>query len=179
MAPREIDYAVTEITTPRLRLVALTDAQLKLCAEAPDKLGNALGIVIAFDAVTEAVERAVRAKLVKMPFARETDHVWFTYWLVVVASQVCGVGFAGFKGMPDDEGFVEIGYGIAASFQGMGYATEAVGALIEWAFQAPNCVAVTAQTMKSNSASRRVLEKVGMRAYEETVDGISWRIEKR
>jgi [ribosomal protein S5]-alanine N-acetyltransferase len=167
-----------EIATRRLRLVALTAAQLELCVEAPDKLGEALGIMIAYDAVTEAVERAARAKLMKMSFARETDHAWFTYWLVVVASQACGIGFAGFKGMPDDEGFVEIGYGIAASFQGMGYATEAVGALIEWAFQSPNCIAVTAQTMKSNSASRRVLEKVGMRAHEETIDGISWRIEK-
>jgi [ribosomal protein S5]-alanine N-acetyltransferase len=167
-----------EIATPRLKLVALTAAQLELCVEAPDKLGDALGIVIAYDAVTDAVERAARAKLMKMPFARVTDHVWFTYWLVVVVSETCGVGFAGFKGMPDDEGVVEIGYGIAASYQGRGYATEAVGALIEWAFQFPNCIAVTAQTMKSNGASRRVLEKVGMRAYAETIDGISWRIDK-
>ncbi|MEO8910550.1 MAG: GNAT family N-acetyltransferase [Gemmatimonadaceae bacterium] len=39
------------------------------------------------------------------------------------------IGSAAFKGAPDVTGVVEIAYGIVASFQGRGYATEAAHAL--------------------------------------------------
>jgi len=114
-----------------------------------------------------------------MAQADEKYHAWYTYWLVIVTSQLHGAGLVGFKGIPDSQGEVEIGYGIAPAFQGKGYTTEAVQALITWAFQAPECKAVIApHTKKSNVASNRVLEKVGMRAYAETTEDISWRIDK-
>ena len=39
------------------------------------------------------------------------------------------IGSAAFKGPPDDDGVVEIAYGIAPSYEGRGYATEAAKAL--------------------------------------------------
>ena len=57
---------------------------------------------------------------------------------------------------------VGIGYGAARAYWGKGYVTEATRAIIDWAFQQPSIYRVYATTDLENSASRRVLEKVGM-----------------
>ncbi len=169
-----------EILTPRLKLIALTAEQLKLYLEAPDRLEQALGFPVARDILTEIVQRAIRIKLSKMVPAPAQDYTWYTYWLVVPTDRPYGAGLAGFKGVPDHRGVVEIGYGIDPACQGQGYATEAAKALIAWAFQSPACTTVIApNTKKSNIASNRVLEKAGMRIYEETPNAISWKIDKK
>ena len=40
------------------------------------------------------------------------------------------IGAAGFQGPPDDTGAVRVGYGLAESARGHGYATEALRALL-------------------------------------------------
>ncbi len=47
------------------------------------------------------------------------------------------IGEMGCKGGPDAAGTVEIGYGIIPAYRGQGYATEAVGALVDWAVRRP------------------------------------------
>ena len=47
------------------------------------------------------------------------------------------IGTAAFKGPPDGDGTVEIAYGIVPVHQGRGYATEAVQALLAFAFGEP------------------------------------------
>jgi ribosomal-protein-alanine N-acetyltransferase len=174
-----------QIQTDRLDLLALTQAQLKLCLEAPDQLARDLGCPIAQGVITDVVRRAIRIKLAKMEPVDPRHHSWYTYWLIVLRAGPCGAGLAGFKGRPDiagtydKAGEVEIGYGIAPDYQQQGYMTEAVRAMIAWAFEQPGCHAVIApHTLKSNIASNRVLEKVGMTVYDETDKALSWRIEK-
>ena len=60
---------------------------------------------------------------------------------------------------------MEIGYGIDPAFRGKGYASEAMEAAIQWAF-ANGAQTVIAKINPGNDASRRVLEKVGMRQYQ-------------
>jgi len=57
---------------------------------------------------------------------------------------------------------VELGYVMNKSFQGRGYMTETVRAIIDWAFQQPNIYRVYATTSVDNIASQRVMENVGM-----------------
>ena len=71
-----------------------------------------------------------------------------------------GVGRLGFKGFPDEKGSTEIGCGIDPAYQGKGYMSEAVQALIDWAFTHPFCKVITA-TPVENPASKRLLEKPG------------------
>lgn len=56
---------------------------------------------------------------------------------------------------------VEVGYSIMPAFQRLGLASEAVAALIDWAFSDPGVQLVTAETLPSLPASIRVLEKNG------------------
>jgi RimJ/RimL family protein N-acetyltransferase len=80
------------------------------------------------------------------------------------------IGGAGFKGVPSDDGFVEIAYGIAPEHQGRGFATEAAQALIEFARQSVGVRVVRAHTMSDNLASARVLTKCGFRFVGEVID---------
>ena len=91
------------------------------------------------------------------------------------------VGGCGFKGPPDDEGMVEIAYGINEAHRGRGYATEAAAALVEYALGAGARV-VRAHTRPENGASARVLERCGFTHLDEVVDpedGLVWRWELR
>ncbi len=56
----------------------------------------------------------------------------------------------------------ELGYVLAKEFWGKGYMTEAVRALIDWAFQQPSMYRVYATTSVENFGSQRVMEKAGM-----------------
>jgi [ribosomal protein S5]-alanine N-acetyltransferase len=75
------------------------------------------------------------------------------------------IGQIGFKGQPDTDGSVEIGYGLNATHHNQGYASEAVGALVHWALESGFAKRITAETLVSNLASNRVLEKLGFARF--------------
>jgi RimJ/RimL family protein N-acetyltransferase len=63
-------------------------------------------------------------------------------------------------GAPDEP---ELGYRLRAASWGLGYATEGSCALVDHAFRELGAARVTAATMAVNTASRRVMEKAGLR----------------
>ena len=92
------------------------------------------------------------------------------------------VGECGFKGPPDSEGIVEVAYGIHPDHQCKGYATEAAGALVQFAFTNDDIRMVRAHTLPESNASTRVLTKCGFCHVGETMDpddGLVWRWEKQ
>jgi ribosomal-protein-alanine N-acetyltransferase len=91
------------------------------------------------------------------------------------------IGSAGFKGAPDDDGVVEIAYGIAPSYEGCGYATEAARALVAFALERVDVTSVRAHTKPENNSSGRVLAKCGFQQLGEVMDpedGLVWRWER-
>lgn len=104
---------------------------------------------------------------------------WITYWLIQVPPDRFGAGMIGFKGLPDENGAVEIGYGIDSAYRNQGYMTEAVIGLVSWAFRDLRCKRIMApDTERANPASNRELEKVGMRVFPEKPASLSWHLEK-
>jgi len=84
-------------------------------------------------------------------------------WAAIEKSTGDIVGWFGLRGYADGAGEVEIGFRLRRSAWGNGYATEGSRALIAKCFAEPGIERVWGQTMAVNVASRRVLEKVGMR----------------
>lgn len=72
------------------------------------------------------------------------------------------LGICGFKGPPDEAGSVEIGYSVLSQFRSNGYATEAMGRLLLWAFSHQNVQEVCAETLPHLRQSIRVMEKNGL-----------------
>ena len=107
--------------------------------------------------------------------------VWLHgYWLLERESETA-VGAVGFKGPPDADGMVEIGYGVVPSREGRGYATEAAAAVVAFAFEQPDVKTVRAHTLPARNASTRVLLKCGFTHVGEVVDpedGLVWRWER-
>jgi RimJ/RimL family protein N-acetyltransferase len=71
------------------------------------------------------------------------------------------VGWGGYKGPPDADGTVEIGYEIAASCRGRGLATDAARTMVTEAFADPAVHRVIAHTLPEHNASNHILRKLG------------------
>ena len=165
------------ISTPRLVLKPLTQQQLETCISDLSVFEKQTGLTMTHDLFTERVHRAIRMKVEKMLNADLAHHAWLTYWLIIVKDENIGTGMLGFKGYPNDKGSTEIGYGIDPAYQNKGYMTEAVQALIAWAFSHPFCNVITA-TEVENPASKRLLEKMGARLVAQTSTSTSWELRK-
>ena len=85
----------------------------------------------------------------------------FGYYRITRLADGRAIGGIGFKGQPDG-GCVEIGYGLAPSARGHGYAAEAVIALLTVAAD-HGLSRVIADTTLDNIASQRTLIRAGFR----------------
>ncbi|MFC1410296.1 GNAT family N-acetyltransferase [Streptacidiphilus sp. N1-12] len=81
------------------------------------------------------------------------------------------LGGAGYHGPPSG-GRVEIGYDLAVSARGRGFATEAVGLLTAYALADPEVVVVQAHTDPANTASQAVLLRSGFVRDGHNEDGL-------
>jgi RimJ/RimL family protein N-acetyltransferase len=62
-----------------------------------------------------------------------------------------------------DSRVADIGFGLYRQFWGQGFATEAVRALLSFGFEEPGMHHLSGEPIAANTASIRVMEKVGMR----------------
>jgi len=105
---------------------------------------------------------------------------WLHGFAVIDRATDTVVGMASFKGPPDAQGVVEIAYGVVPQFEGRGYATEAAGELVAFAFGDDRVGIVRAHTLPAANASTRVLTKNGFTHLGEVIDpedGPVWRWE--
>ncbi len=77
------------------------------------------------------------------------------------------VGSGGYFGPPGENGEVEIGLSVLPAWQGMGFAGEIVGALVENALSDARVRRIVARTTPLNAAALRLLEKCGFRRADE------------
>lgn len=163
-----------ETRTTRLRLVAL-DAEL-----ARLQIEDRPGFFRLIGAERESAWPPVAEDAAKLPekleiLRRNPDQTGWRGWVFLMGWTPGGldraVGTGGFFGPPDEDGVVEIGYAMAASFREQGLATEAVSGLLAWAFSHPEVKRVLAFTEPHLTASRRVLEKTGFTDQGEVIRG--------
>lgn len=103
-------------------------------------------------------------------------------WMIVVQNEV--VGLCSYREPPNADGVVEIGYSIAEGRRGLGYATQAIKGILEYAMTDSSVRCVTAGTAPENIASQRALEKNGFVASGRYTDpkwgdSILWRRDLR
>jgi RimJ/RimL family protein N-acetyltransferase len=104
----------------------------------------------------EHSQQSFLASLQKAGPKHDGWHLWFC----IRREPRCLLGNVGFKGIPRN-GQAEIGYSMLEAHQKKGYCTEAVRALLDWAFQTPTVKSVIAHTLPGLAPSIRVLEKCG------------------
>jgi ribosomal-protein-alanine N-acetyltransferase len=91
------------------------------------------------------------------------DALGYGVWLLVEQNSRTVVGSSGFRGRPNAEGELEIGYGIHPDYRNRGFATEAVRALLAWGLAQSGVRRIAAHCDPTNTASLRVAAGAGMR----------------
>ncbi|MEE2526907.1 GNAT family N-acetyltransferase [Hyphobacterium sp. HN65] len=153
-----------EIKAERLKLVALDARLAGLQSRAPEAFFEALGVQSEASWPPELMDKSAMDWCEEQLSAQPDAEGWY-FWAFIWPGFMSGmdrlVGGGGFKGPPDQNGAVEIGYSMLVSFREQGLATEAVNALVEWAFSSGQVREVVAETLPHLIASQRVLEKTG------------------
>ena len=99
---------------------------------------------------------------------RNPEHSdWYTHWLILDRYSRVTIGGIGLSGRPDHIGHTQVGYFVDAKRRRQGVATEALGALLDWAFQEPTLTMVVAYTPVANLRSQRVLIHNGFHLAEQ------------
>jgi [ribosomal protein S5]-alanine N-acetyltransferase len=151
----------TPFRTSRLRLVPAT-ARLARSAVADKALfGSLLQAQIPSDWPPELLADA-EAHFAEVLEGSPASAGWWSWYIIDEASSTL-IGSAGYGGEPSETGVVQIGYALLEEWHGRGLGSEAVGALIDWAFKDPRVKAVAAETFPHLKPSLRVMEKVGMK----------------
>jgi len=117
------------------------------------------------------IDRDTAADVVQSSMESWADH-GVGMFSVSLAEGAPIIGFCGFRRFPPELDW-ELMYGLAPACWGQGLAVEASQAALEFAFSVLPVDRIWGRTDAPNSASVRVLEKLGME-YEErvTVDGL-------
>ena len=149
----------TRLKTKRLFLVPMTRQELEqtIAREENPELKRAYGEMLA------GVD------------ADPGNALWNTPWAMRLKKEGTCIGDLGFKGAPK-KGTVELGYGVLKEYEGRGYTTEAVGAMIDWAFSQDGVYAIEAEA--GNAASAHILEKRGFQKDGDGKEGPRYRREK-
>lgn len=142
----------------QVRLVAATVDLLEAELRSPDDLGFALAAPVPRDWPPETWDRDVVRWLRDHLRAHPEEVGWWAAYLVSHDGVV--VGTAGLKGRPRD-GAVELGYSLVPSAFGMGYATDAVRAIVAACRARSDVERIVAHTSTEGTASIAVLERVG------------------
>lgn len=90
----------------------------------------------------------------------DPESLGFWVWLATVPDGT-EVAAGGFGGRPGDDERLTVGYHVHGDHRGVGYATELLNLLTEWALMQPGVKRVRATIKPENAPSLRVAEKAG------------------
>jgi len=144
--------------TARLSLHAVDELEAQRIRDRAPQPGDAWAADYPFEgdlAATVGFLRATEQNGEQRPFG---------YYQIRLQSDGLAIGGVGFKGPPDGE-VVEIGYGLAPSARGHGYAAAALGSLMQIAADL-GVTTIRADTDLDNVASQRTLEHAGFHQVE-------------
>ena len=155
--PRTRGLVATVISTPRLELRTWRDEDLPAFAA----LNADPEVMEHFPSVLTAAESDRLARLIQDAMGRNGFGLW-------AAEVIGGAPFIGFVGLevPSFEAHftpaVEVGWRLAREHWGQGHATEAARACLSYGFTQAALDEIVSFTVPTNTASRRVMEKIGM-----------------
>lgn len=145
-----------------VRLVPFSVALLDAEAGSIAGLCAMLGVAEPVDWPPQFFDEGVRRWFRKQLLADPEVAAWLGHYVI---AEVAGVetlaGTAGYKGYPDADGRVEIGYAVVAAYQRTGIGSATVAQLLRQAFDDARVRRVVAETPESFTGSRRLLEASG------------------
>lgn len=100
----------------------------------------------------------------------------FESWMIIKKETDEIIGDIGFKGFDHLNNSCDIGYGIIEAERGRGYAEESAKCLINWVLTVDPSVNITAATLKENSSSIKLLQKLNFIETKRDANFIYWKL---
>lgn len=158
-----------------MTVIALDEEELKLYVDDFDGFKMKMNISSQRDSIDKEFRylfNIALKKIIKKPELR----FWLTPWIIVLNADCTIVGNICFKGAPDFNGTVEIGYDVDELYWNNGIATEALMGMIEHTPELGRVKYIKAETEWDNLSSQAVLRKCGMVRYKYGQGSIWWRM---
>lgn len=160
------------LRTARLDLIQATAELADAAAYHPEAFAAALAAMVPAEWPPELIEPDNLVFFANRLREEPSLGGWSAWYVVRREPERTLIGLFGFNGPPDEAGTVTLGYALIDPAQRHGYGTEALRALIDWAFSHPEVSLVAADTFLHLRASVCVLEKLGFtRGGEPTEPG--------
>ncbi len=164
------------IETERIILVPLTYDQLIKYT----RLDNSLEVELNLNETSRTISAELKEALEQtiLPNVADTNknYLYSTLWTIISKNDRKMVGDLCIIGEPNNDGEIEIGYGIYEEFQNKGFMTEAVGGIIKWIEKQPKVISIIASTRKDNEASSAVLKKNNFIKVDESENLYNWKL---
>ena len=156
---------MTLLRTSRLVLIPATPESLRAELVAPSALGDVIDVEVPASWPPELYDAdAIRWTLAFL-VSHPDERLWSLYYVAERPTHAGErprlVGLSGYKGAPDEQGVVEIGYGIVPECRRRGFASESVRALLAAAFADARVTSVIAHTLPELAPSIGVLRTAG------------------
>lgn len=165
---------IDRIVTERLVLIPFT---LEMCEEISQSNFNSLqqmGLTLSKSWPDQDFKETL-PRIIKN-LNKVSSPTGFESWMIIKKDTKEIIGDVGFKGFSSFNDFCDIGYGLALEHRKKGYATEAVKAMIEWAFSIDGITEVTASCLIDNLDSKKLLEGLNFKKINQDKDYIYWSI---
>ncbi|MBN1055596.1 MULTISPECIES: GNAT family N-acetyltransferase [unclassified Clostridium] len=162
------------IQTERLEIIPLNTDQLKLWVEDIPALEKELNCSYKAESMEGFFLEIVKGQY-EITRKDPNNYLWHSFFLLIRKDDRVVIGSADFKDIPNENGEVEIGYGIGKEFEHNGYMTEAAKAMCEWALKQNGVTSVIAETESDSFASQRILKCCGFEKYKEE-ETIWWKL---
>ena len=155
-------YSLVSMSVPFMQCLLARDlagAATEIGAAVPSDLPDRLDGFLQFRIADLAVDPAAQPWLGRAILAAEPD-----------GSRV--IGSVGFHAPPDADGRVEVGYHVELEYRRQGVATEAIGALLDWAVREHGIRRFRAAIAPDNVASLAVVARFGFHEAGVQLDDI-------
>lgn len=163
--------------TRRLIIKPLSFNELKKHLESPCDLADDLRLIPSQSLLDKETKEAIQNDLLPGLKDPDKDSSFYTIWIVIEKIKKAIIGGICFHGEPDENGEVEIGYGIDADFRNQGYMTETIGGMINWIRSNKKVSIIKAETDVCNISSVSVLKNNGFELFQQIENMLTLKLE--
>lgn len=160
-----------EITTERLMVITFKVEMMTALLEGATELEKLIPYKVPEDYPMDVYKQFFPYKIHRFNQNPE-ENKW--EGLIIDKENQIVIGDIGYKGRPNENGEINLGYSILSHYQGNGYATEAASAMVKWGLSQSDVQKITATCSRDNFASIRVLEKAGLNQINKDEKKIYW-----
>lgn len=164
---------VTRIESDRLLIIPITYSMATSILTSEYKVFENMGIHLSEKWPNQDTLDILN--FLKDTLSRDDKVDGFGVWMIVKKEDMTAIGDAGFKGGPDNNGAIEIGFGIVEEEQRKGYGYEAASSLLQWGSQIADVTVIKADCLINNVASIQLLKKCGMYETGRDQELIYWK----